>query len=195
MNLMSILEKMLTKDWALKVIPPEKKMFGAILHDLQDMAKLIMKEMDLKGYKSPQEFIDAHDRGGSPLEALEGSSARDGNIFILKKCPMSRLVESLKEDGKLPKYYLEVVKKYVELYKTKGAIIHPFCIVHQVLREQVGENIRVNGGRMLVYQVACRSLASGKVVYATEGTSRVNISQEEIDKKIDGNACMYLVKF
>jgi hypothetical protein len=163
---MSLLENKLTKDWALKVIPPEKKMFGAILHDLQDMAKLIMKEMDL-----------------------------NGNVFILKKCPMGKLVESLKEDGKLPKYYLEVVKKYVELYKSKGAIIHPFCIVHQVIREQVGESIRVNGGRMLVYQVACRSLASGKVVYATEGTSRVDMTQEDIDKKIDGNACMYFVKF
>lgn len=192
---MSLLEKKLTKDWALKVIPPEKKMFGAILHDLQNMANIIMKEMDLKGYTSPQEFIDAHDRGGSPLEALEGSSARDGHVFVLKKCPMGKLVESLKEDGKLPKYYLEVVKKYVELYKSKGAIIHPFCIVHQVIREQVGESIKVNGGRMLVYQVACRSLASGKVVYATEGTSRVDMTQEAIDKKIDGNACMYLVKF
>ncbi len=192
---MSLLEKKLTKDWALKVIPPEKKMFGAILHDLQAMANLIIKEMDLKSYKSTQEFIDAHDRGGSPLEALEGSSLRDGNVFVLKKCPMGKLVESLKEDGKLPKYYLEVVQKYVALYKSKGAIIHPFCIVHQVIREQVGESIKVNGGRMLVYQVACRSLASGKVVYATEGTSRVSMTQEEIDKKIDGNACMYHVKF
>jgi len=192
---MSILEKKLTKDWALKVIPPEKKMFGAILHDLQEMAKLIITEMDLKGYKNPQEFIDAHDSGRSPLEALEGSSTRDDRVFILKKCPMGKLVESLKEDGKLPKYYLEVVQKYIALYKSKGAIIHPFCIVHQVIREQVGESIKVNGGRMLVYQVACRSLASGKVVYATEGTSRVDMTLEEIGKKIDGNACMYLVKF
>ena len=84
--------------------------------------------------------------------------------------------------------------KYLEIYKTKGAILHPFCIVHQVIRATVGEHMKIKGKHMKVYQVACRSMSSGKIVYATEGTGRTELDKGQIDKKIDGKACMYIIK-
>ena len=192
---MSLLEQKLTKEWALKVIPPEKKMFGAILFDLQEMGKRLAKELDLKDYESFEQFLKEHEKGESALAKLEGLSDAEGHVFVLKNCPMGKLLNSLKgPDGKLPKYYLEVVDKYKALFKSRGAIIHPFCIVHQVIRAQIGEGMKAGGNAMLVYQVSCRSLTSGKTVYAEEGTSRTGLSKEEIDRKIDGKACMYLVK-
>lgn len=192
---MSLLEEKLTKEWALKVIPPERRMFGAILYDLQEMGMRLAKELNLKDYASFEDFLKEHEKGKSALAALEGLSDVEGNVFILKNCPMGRLLNALKgPDGKLPKYYLEVVDKYKALFKSKGAIIHPFCIVHQVIRAQIGENIKAGGKAMLVYQISCRSLTSGKIVYAEEGTNRAGLSREEIDRKIDGKACMYLVK-
>ncbi|HLB25253.1 MAG TPA: hypothetical protein VJM83_02870 [Nitrospirota bacterium] len=191
---MSLLEKKLTKAWAEEVIPEKSRLISAIIFDLQEMGKKLAAELDLKDYESLDQFLDDHDKGKSPLDRLEGKADREDNVFILKKCPLVKLVESLKgPDGKLPKYYLRVGEKYMEIYKTKTAILHPFCIVHQVIRSIVGEHIKIKDKPMHVYQIACRSI-KGKVVCASEGMTRIKMKQEEVEAKIDGMACMYMLK-
>jgi len=191
---MSLLEKRLTKKWADDVINENNRLILAIIHDLQETAKNIAGELELKNFDSLEWFYVDHDKGSSPLDALEGKADRDGNVFVLQNCPMTNLLKSVMVDGQLPDFYQKIVEKYTEVYKTKGAILHPFCIVHQVIRATVGEHIKVNGGNMKVFQIACRSMSSGKIVYATEGTGRVEMKKEDIDRKIAGKACMYMVK-
>jgi ASC-1-like (ASCH) protein len=191
---MSLLEKRLTKKWADEVITENNRLVIAIIHDLQEMGKQITAELELKDYEKLEWFLDEHDHGNSPFDSLEGKADREGSLFVLKDCPMTKLLNAVMVNGKLPEFYQKIVDKYLEIYKTKGAILHPFCIVHQVIRATVGEHIKINGKPLKVYQVACRSMSSGKIVYATEGTSRVEMEKPEIDKKIDKKACMYLIK-
>ncbi|MBI5695679.1 MAG: hypothetical protein HZC51_08070 [Nitrospirae bacterium] len=191
---MSLLEKKLNKKWADEVITDNNRLVLAIIHDLQEMGKSIASELDLKDYDSLALFCEDHDKGNSPFDVLEGKADREGNVLILKDCPMTRMLKSVMVDGKLPEFYQKIVDKYTEVYKSKGAILHPFCIVHQVIRGTVGEHIKIGGKPVKVYQVACRSMTSGKVVHATEGGNRVEMSKEDIEKKIEGKACMYIVK-
>jgi len=191
---MSLLEKRLTKKWADEVITENNRLVIAIIHDLQEMGKQIAAELELKDYEGMELFFEEHDKGKSPFDALEGKADREGNLLVLKECPMTKMLSAVMVDGKLPLFYQKIVDKYLEIYKTKGAILHPFCIVHQVIRATVGEHIKVKGKPVKVYQVACRSMTSGKIVYATEGTSRVEMEKKDIDKKIDKKACMYLIK-
>ncbi len=193
-NYMSLLEKRLTKKWADETITANNRLVIAIIHDLQEMGRQIAAELGLKDYESLERFLEEHDRGRSPFDALEGKADREGTLFVLKGCPMTNLLNSVTVDGRLPEFYKKIVDKYLEIYKTKGAILHPFCIVHQVIRATVGEHIKINDKPVKVYQVACRSMTSGKVVYATEGTGRAGMERPEIDKKIEGKACMYLIK-
>lgn len=191
---MSLLERRLTRKWADGVIRENSRLISAIIYDLQEKGKEIAAELKLKDYGSLEEFLEDQDNGKTPFDKLEGKSERDGNVLILNNCPMTALLNSVMVDGKLPEFYQNIVDKYKAIYKTKGAILHPFCIVHQVIRATVGEHLKIAGKPMHVYQVACRSMSSGRVVYATEGTGKVGMEKEEIDKKLEGKACMYMVK-
>jgi len=191
---MSLLENKLNKKWAEQVINEENKLILAIIHDLQQKGREIAGELGERDYESLELLFEEHEKGKDPFDKLEGKAERDGNVMVLKNCPMAKLLSEVMVDGKLPEFYQMIVDKYKKVYKTKGAILHPFCIVHQVIRSVVGEHIKVGGNKLKVYQIACRSMTSGKIVYATEGMSRVSMSEEEIDKKIEGKACMYLVK-
>ncbi len=191
---MSLLEKKLTKKWADEIIREDKRLISAIIYDLQEMGKAIAAELDIKDYESFEAFLQEHVSGKSPLDALEGKADNEEELFVLNQCPMTKMLESVMVDGKLPDFYQKIVDKYIEIHKTKGAILHPFCIVHQIIRATVGEHMKVKGKPMKVYQVACRSMSSGKVVFATEGMSRTEMDQEAVKKKIEGKACMYILK-
>jgi len=191
---MALLDKKLTKEWAEEVINEDNKLVLAIIHDLQQKAKEIADELGLEDLEDMGWLFNELDEGKSPFNKLEGDTERDGNIVVLKQCPMTRLLKEVSVDGKLPDYYQAIVEKYIQIYKNKGAILHPFCIVHQVIRAHVGEHIKVGGKMLSVYQVACRSMTSGKIVYANEGLSKVDMTKEEVDAKLEGKACMYLLK-
>ncbi len=191
---MSYLEKKLTGEWAKQVIPEKSRLISAIIFDLQEKGREIAVEIDGKDYKSLSDFLKEHALGNTSFVRLEGKSTIEGEIVVLHDCPLLKLLSSLQgPDGKLPAHFRKVEEKYKDIYKNKGAILHPFCIVHQVIRSVIGEHTRVGGKAVAVYQIACRSV-SGRVVYANEGMSRINFSKEEVDEKIDGQACMYLLK-
>ncbi|MGA2192225.1 MAG: hypothetical protein ABSG42_02470 [Nitrospirota bacterium] len=192
---MSLLEKRLTKEWAQEVMSNEKRLITAILYDLQEVGGKIADELLITKFETLEEFLEQQDLGNSPLDILEGKADRKSNVYVLKGCPMTKLVSSLKSDGKLPEFYEKIADKYKEIHKTKGAILHPFCIVHQVIRALIGEKIKVRNHSVKIFQVACRSLDSGKIVYASEGMERIGLDKEDVDGMIDGNACMYIVKF
>jgi len=191
---MPLLENKLTKKWADEIINEDNKLILAIIHDLQQKAKEIADELGLEELEDIGWLFTEFDEGKSPFNKLEGQAERDENLIILKQCPMSKLLSEVSVDGKLPDYYKTIVDKYIQIYKNKGAILHPFCIVHQVIRAHVGDHIKVGGKSLKVYQVACRSMTSGKVVYANEGMSKVDMTKEEVDAKLEGKACMYLLK-
>jgi hypothetical protein len=46
----------------------------------------------------------------------------------------------------------------------------------------------------LIRQVACRSADTGKVVFAKNGLSLANLTEEQAKDKIEGYACMYIQK-
>ena len=166
----------------------------AVIHDLQSKGMEISREFSGKTYDSKEDFYNEHDRGRSPICRIEGNSRRDNNIMTLSACPMKDLLDSASKDGRLPAHFDTIVDKWKNIYKNKGAILHPFCIVHQVIRTTVGESIRVGGKKLQIVQIACRSSKNGTVAYAEEGLKKYNLSREEVAKQIDGHCCMYGVE-
>jgi hypothetical protein len=191
---MPLLAKRLTKDWATETLNPNRKMISAILFDLTEIGKKIANELEMKDYESLEQFLEDHKNEKSPLHMLEGGSHIDGEIAQLKKCPMSSLVKVFEADGKLPENFHEVTEKYKFYYKKKEGVLHPFCIVHQTIRSQIAEHFRINNKRTQILQIACVNSAGDRIVYSTEGASRCGMSKEEIDKKVRGNACLYMIK-
>jgi GTPase Era involved in 16S rRNA processing len=135
------------------------------------------------------------ERVGS-LEELEGESFPDANVTILKKCPMEPVLavikkEQLAQTGReeLPGFYQVIVNKFIEEQPDDAAVLHPLCIVHQAMRDIVGSQ---KGS--LTRQVACRSAASGAVVFSKNGLASANLTAARAREKINGYACMYIQK-
>ena len=191
---MALLKKKLTKEWADEVLHEDVKLLLAVIHDLHHKGKELGKGFEGKTYGDLAEFYKDHDGGNSPLCQLEGKSERAGNLFLLKSCPMMDLLEASSEGGQLPAHFDMIVEKWKNLYKKQGAVLHPYCIVHQVIRTTVGEAIVAGGKKLRVVQIACRSTKSGVVACADEGLNRYNLSREDVAKRIAGHACMYAVE-
>ena len=139
---------------------------------------------------------DEEARNVGSLEELEGESIPDGDLRILKTCPMVPVINAVKKhnlaetgEDALPAYYREIVERCIEQYPGEAAILHPLCIVHQAMRDVIS-----SGKGTLTRQIACRSGATGEVVFANKGLSAANLTEEQARGKIDGYACMYMTR-
>lgn len=139
---------------------------------------------------------DAEADSVGSLEELEGSSVQDGDVRVLEKCPMVPTLNTIKKDNlaetgkeELPGFYGEIVQRYAQQHPDEAAVLHPLCIVHQAMRDIIGSR-----KGHLTRQIACRSGATGKVVFANNGLSLANLTEDQAKEKIDGYACMYITK-
>ncbi len=139
----------------------------------------------------------------STLAELEGESFEKDGFRVLKECPMVPVLKQIKEANEeltginaFPGFYADIVKEYIEKNPGEGAILHPLCIVHQIIRKTYGI---LNGKH--IQQVACRSMETGKVVYSETGMEKGGLTeeeadeliQEESDEQINLYACLYLL--
>jgi len=141
--------------------------------------------------------MKAHDQAAKikTLEQLEGKSIEKGGIVLLKHCPMSGIIKIIKEKnfqktGKkdFPDFYKKLIQKYIEKYPDEAGALHPFCIVHQAMREIFGAN-----NDMLIRQIACQS-SEKKVAISKKGMELANLTEEKVKDMIRDYACAYIKK-
>jgi len=193
--------KELTKEYIDTVLNPERKLITALIGDLKTKGREIAKSITKHAYTSIDEFFEAFDQGKSEINLLDGSSMRKGNIITLTGCVLHPLRKSLLgKNGKLPSFYNEIEKKYVDMYKRNTAILNPLCIVCQVVRETLGKDIKIGDRRLFIQQVACRSEITGKRVYSEEGLrivkelslgNKTAFNREDIEDILNNYSCLY----
>ena len=128
-------------------------------------------------------------------EELEGKSIQKGDAVLLKQCPMVKVINEIKEKNfqktgkrEFPDFYKKIIQRYIEKYPDEAAVLHPFCIVHQAMREIIGAS-----KDFLIRQIACRS-ADGKIVMSKNGLKAANLTADEVKAMIEKHACLYLKK-
>lgn len=144
-------------------------------------------------YSSIHEFFETYERGNSPLINLEGEGVRNGEIIVLKECPMVPVFELFKSGAGFPEYWKKIPQEYMSKFKNE-AILHPLCVVHQTIRDTLASRIKKGDSVVHSVTVACRSTNSGKIVYSEFGLWMAKMEKEEVDLMIDGKACAFLVK-
>ncbi len=165
---------------------------------MADIAKLITVEYINGVFKEgrPVEEIigDLENRGFElgqivdDLDGFEGESIVKESLRILKTCPMTGLLNELKRlnNGELPQYFKDVVNQYKTRYPRRAGILHPLCIVHQIVRKTFGMN-----KDKYFEQIACRSASSGEVVFCEDGLVMAGLSEDEARSLIANYACLY----
>jgi len=187
---MAELTKKLDKKWAEQVIDDKVTLILAVVNDLKRKGDEIAADIESGEYSDIEEFFGAHDAKKSALIKLEGDSVREGNIVYLKRCPMSILLKETTKDGR-PEYFDRIVEKWKQLYKNKGAILHPYCIVHQVIRQDLAEKTVAGDKKLRIYQIACSSPDGSNMAFAEEGLKKYKLTPEAAREMIKGSACMY----
>jgi len=163
---------------------------------LKELGRKIAEELYTQQYRSLDEFYEAYDKGADPMQTLEGKGSRKGDLIILDDCPVAGLhdpaIELFKEAGKFPPEWEAIVDEYKQVFKN-DAILHPLCIVHQRIREELAKKIPKGKSFVHATEVACRSMSTGKVVYSEWGLQLSGESREQIEKLIDKKACIYFI--
>jgi len=163
---------------------------------LKELGRKIAEEIYTQQYNSLEEFYQAYDKTADPMQELEGSGKRKGDLIILDDCPVAGLhdpaIELFKEGGKFPPEWEAIVEEYKQVFKN-DAILHPLCIVHQRIREELAKKIPKGKSFVHATEVACRSMATGKVVYSEWGMQLSGETKEDIEKLIDKKACIYFI--
>jgi hypothetical protein len=127
------------------------------------------------------------------LEELEGKAEVQGENVILLACPMVPVLNELKKEHKellgiekLPAYFPDIVDMYISMNPNSAAILHPLCIAHQHIRKEFG---KAHGAE--IEQIACRSGATGEVVYAKAGLDKAKMTEDDAKKLLGERACLY----
>jgi hypothetical protein len=166
-----------------------------IVENLFRQGHQLFKAVRSRLYANWGEFKQAQQEGNTELVELEGPSTIDNDdVVILRGCPMADEMAKLHVGGKPPAFHKDIVEGYMEQNPGSNALLHPGCIAHQVARQLITRSIEVGGvGALNYYQLACRSLATGKVVYDDNGLKTVGMSKEKASELIDGYACLYVM--
>jgi len=163
---------------------------------LKELGRKIAEELYAKDYKSAEEFYSDYDASTDPMQQLEGKGTREGDLIILEDCPVAGLhecpIELFKEGGKFPPEWQAIMDEYKQVFKN-DAILHPLCIVHQRIREELAKKIPKEKASVQATEVACRSMKDGKVVFSEYGLQLSGKTKEEIEKLIEGKACIYII--
>jgi hypothetical protein len=173
----------------------ETKPVEQIVENLYLMGGDLQRSIRSGTYKDWDDFKRHHAAGQTELIELEGASdVTEGDVLILRDCPMWNEVSKLHCDGKPPQFHARVINDYMQQNPGSNAILHPGCIAHQVARQLITKSIRFeNGDSLNFYQLACRSMKTGKVVYDENGLASAGMSQEAAAKLVDGFGCLYAI--
>ncbi len=152
--------------------------------------EIARKYFNIINYENIEDLYKDYESGKSPLVELEGTGFREKDLIILNECPSVPLFPEFKVDDEFPDYWTKIPQQYMDKFKNE-AILHPLCVVHQTFRDLLASQIPKGRGVVHSIGVACRSGATGKVVYSDFGLCSTVATKEEIEKVIDGFACAF----
>lgn len=163
---------------------------------LKELGRKIAEEIYTQQFRSLDEFYEAYDQNTDPMQELEGKGIRKGDLIILEDCPVAGLkehpIDLFKTGNRFPPEWDAIVEEYKQVFKN-DAILHPLCIVHQRIREELAKKIPKGDSYMHATEVACRSMTSGKVAFSDWGLQLSGETKEEVEKLIDKKACVYFI--
>jgi hypothetical protein len=161
------------------------------------------EKFEVVDYGTLEEFVNASDKGETPLSVLEGRAVHYGKgLFGLPTCPFGRSISNytqLNKEG-LPKVFGEVTQRYNadrpisnKMHIGMGSGVSPFCAIHQPMRSTVARRIRVDGKPLLVFQMGCKSVSGAKALAPAEWMQELGFSKDAVNKILDENYCCYAV--
>ena len=145
------------------------------LMGLQSSGSQIAKQLGFPN--DPLEALAPFELGKQNYQILPGAK---GGLVCLKACPFQSAISNLSP-------WSEHATRMVQRFNASprgGAALHPICISHLSVREAYGGT-----------NLGCRSMTSGKIAVSVPALlDEAGMTQDEVRKQLDGNACLYWLK-
>lgn len=153
-------------------------------------------------YETFDDYLAGIENATNPIAMIEGKSSHQGEyIFGLANCPFGPSIKNYTSVfEKLPDGYADFTAEFnkpsrvTDMYRVgEGAGVSPFCSVHQPMRSAVAEKITIDGKKIKIYQLGCKS-GAGKKGFAEKWISETGVNQDVVDKVLDNHMCCYYLQ-
>lgn len=106
------------------------------------------------------------------------------SLLISTTCPFAPFFDSVKEGA-----FLE---EFERAFKKEG-IIHPLCIVHQIIREELLSRIR--SGPFFIHPVllGTRNILTGATAFSKKELDLLHLKEDSFSELLDNHACVFMV--
>lgn len=116
------------------------------------------------------------------MELAPGKLAGD-QFVILKQCPFKEFTAEISEWSPEAKKLVANYNRH--LTKGGGSALHPLCIVHHGVREDMPDP---------VVNIACRSTGTDTIAISEANMRLVGLEHQEAVEMIAGRACLYCIR-
>ncbi len=164
--------------------------------------KKILPKVSETDYASFEDFLDAIEKATNPITMIEGKASHMGDsVFGLEKCPYGDSIESYNiVSEEMPDNIAQSTEEYnkpsniTNQYRVgEGSGVSPFCSFHQPMRSAIAEKMTINGKKIKIYQLGCKS-GAGKKGFADKWLQETGVSRDVVDKILDDHMCCYYLK-
>ncbi len=152
-------------------------------------------------YASFNDYLAAIEDASNPITQVEGKATHQGDyVFGLEHCPFGMSIKNYNEIFKsLPQEFADFTQEFNnpsnvtgQLRVGEGGGVSPFCSVHQPMRSAIAERITINGKKIKIYQLGCKS-GAGKKGFADKWIEETGVEREIVDKILDNHMCCYCI--
>ncbi len=153
-------------------------------------------------YNTFDDYLAAIENTTNPIAMIEGKSSHEGeHVFGLANCPFGPSIKNyMRVFEKMPDGYADFTAEFnkpsrvTDMYRVgEGAGVSPFCSVHQPMRSAVAEKITIDGKKIMIYQLGCKS-GAGKKGFADKWIAESGVDKDVVDKILDKHMCCYFLK-
>ncbi|MHB8842091.1 MAG: RAD55 family ATPase [Candidatus Aquicultor sp.] len=140
-------------------------------------------------YADQQEFFGAVEKGEAGISKLESIPLLRGNdIYATAICPFRATIIELSD--KNYEALIALTDSYRKKYPDR-AIVHPFCVCHQNVRELILGKTYVDGKPIHSETLVCKSNILEDISYGSQALKSLSLSTDNADGLLKGDVCLY----
>ncbi len=140
-------------------------------------------------YDTEEDFFAAIEKGEAGISKLESRPIpRAEDIYATEQCPFRATVSELYDRN--PASFTALTNTYKKKYPGR-AIVHPFCVCHQGVRESILGKTYINGKPIHTETLVCKSQILGNISYGTKALKSNGVTKKEAEDLLGMNACLY----
>lgn len=159
---------------------------------IEDALTKMGQSLPEEHYANEEEFLGAVEKGEAGISKLEANLIGRGNgIYATPACPFKQNIIEL--SNKNHEAFLALTERYRKKYPDM-AVVHPFCVCHQNVRELILGKTYVGGKPIKSETLACKSNVLGQTSFGTKALEANGLDKLDACSMLGSDVCLYTLQ-